>query len=249
MKKSIKDSQINYLINTVKNNYISDVEIDNRKLSVTKNGSTSTVDLGYPDASESNAGLLTSTDFTKLKKIPENAEANQNAFAAIKFNEMAVMADTATDIMHITSGDNISFDVDESGESIVIKAENTTYENATPTEAGLMAPEDKIKLDSLSNNIYTQNDEPTDAPIGSLWVDMDSIGGAGGSVELDGSLTKEGMAADAKAVGDTLQKYALKNELGEFLPKVTTANNGQFLRVLNGVWTVSSIANAEEASF
>lgn len=79
-----------------------------------------------------------------------------------------------------------------------------------------------------------------------VWKDISS---GGSNIELDNTMTIEGMAADAKAVGDALQKYALKNELGEFLPKVTTANDGQFLRVLGGVWTVSSIANAEEASF
>lgn len=33
------------------------------------------------------------------------------------------------------------------------------------------------------------------------------------------------------------------------LPSVTTANNGAFLRVVNGTWAVSTMANAEEASF
>lgn len=33
------------------------------------------------------------------------------------------------------------------------------------------------------------------------------------------------------------------------LPSVTTANNGQFLRVVNGVWTAVTIPNAEEATF
>ena len=33
------------------------------------------------------------------------------------------------------------------------------------------------------------------------------------------------------------------------IPEVTEDNEGDFLRVVNGVWAVSSIANAEEASF
>ena len=35
----------------------------------------------------------------------------------------------------------------------------------------------------------------------------------------------------------------------EGVPTVTTANNGQFLRVVNGAWAASTVPNAEEASF
>ena len=33
------------------------------------------------------------------------------------------------------------------------------------------------------------------------------------------------------------------------LPTVTTANNGQFLRVVNGAWAAATVPSAEEASF
>ena len=35
----------------------------------------------------------------------------------------------------------------------------------------------------------------------------------------------------------------------EGVPTVTTANNGQFLRVVNGTWAAATVPNAEEASF
>ena len=35
----------------------------------------------------------------------------------------------------------------------------------------------------------------------------------------------------------------------EGVPTITTANNGQFLRVVNGAWAASTVPNAEEASF
>lgn len=40
-----------------------------------------------------------------------------------------------------------------------------------------------------------------------------------------------------------------KGDTGAGVPAVTTANNGQFLRVVNGVWAASTVPNAEEASF
>ena len=42
---------------------------------------------------------------------------------------------------------------------------------------------------------------------------------------------------------------ALITKMGEGIPTVTTANNGQFLRVVNGAWAASTVPNAEEASF
>ena len=35
----------------------------------------------------------------------------------------------------------------------------------------------------------------------------------------------------------------------EGTPTVTTANNGQFLRVVNGAWAAATVPSAEEASF
>jgi hypothetical protein len=49
--------------------------------------------------------------------------------------------------------------------------------------------------------------------------------------------------------------YASKDDVNNALvqsgnlPVVTTDNNGAFLRVVNGVWAVDNIPNAEEASF
>ena len=40
-----------------------------------------------------------------------------------------------------------------------------------------------------------------------------------------------------------------KGDPGAGVPTVTTANNGQFLRVVNGAWAASTVPNAEEASF
>ena len=36
---------------------------------------------------------------------------------------------------------------------------------------------------------------------------------------------------------------------GSSLPDVTTADNGKFLRVVEGQWAASTVPNAEEASF
>ena len=50
-------------------------------------------------------------------------------------------------------------------------------------------------------------------------------------------------------IGGTSQADAIELGTGSGLPDITAADNGSFLRVVNGEWTVSSIASAEEASF
>ena len=53
--------------------------------------------------------------------------------------------------------------------------------------------------------------------------------------------------------GSRMEAYlmALITKMGEggSVPTVTTANNGQFLRVVDGAWAASTVPNAEEASF
>ena len=54
------------------------------------------------------------------------------------------------------------------------------------------------------SDIYVQNEEPIDAPDGALWVDLDEDETVEPSINLDSSLTLDGYAADAKAVGDAI---------------------------------------------
>lgn len=61
------------------------------------------------------------------------------------------------------------------------------------------------------------------------------------------------MAVDNIARG--MAAKALENQGGgggtgeNSLPDVTTADNGKFLRVVEGQWAASTVPNAEEASF
>lgn len=99
-----------------------------------------------------------------------------------------------------------------------------------------------------------------------IWKEI--VGGGSssgnGTVELDATLTKSGMAADAKAVGDAIDALDTivavdenndgNVELGTIfennkLPLTTANDNGKFLKVVNGVPAWVAISNAEEASF
>ena len=62
-------------------------------------------------------------------------------------------------------------------------------------------------LDSLGSEIYTQAEEPVDAKDGALWVDTDEKAHA---AQLDTTLSVEGAAADAAAVGEAVKNATVK---------------------------------------
>lgn len=54
---------------------------------------------------------------------------------------------------------------------------------------------------------------------------------------------------DIHITADERTRWNAATEDREELPSVSTSDNGKFLRVINGVWTVSSINNANGVSF
>lgn len=90
-----------------------------------------------------------------------------------------------------------------------------------------------IKVGASGNSgIYVQNEEPNEAPVGTLWVDTDE------NVEenIDDTLTKSGFAADAYATGQRINAItptligALPTyEQGEFTDADTIYDAGLYL--------------------
>ena len=76
-------------------------------------------------------------------------EANQNAFTTVKVGTTDLVADSKTDTLTITAGNNITLTPTASSDSFSIAATNTTYSNATSSAAGLMSAADKQTLDGL----------------------------------------------------------------------------------------------------
>ena len=57
------------------------------------------------------------------------------------------------------------------------------------------------------------------------------------------------LKSDPTADKEAATKKYVDDKTGVLLPTVSSADNGKFLRVVDGTWSASSISNAEEASF
>lgn len=107
-----------------------------------KIGDTSIVSSGIatiPTSSSSATGLMTSTQYSKLDGIASGAEVNQNAFSTVKVAGTSLAADSKTDTLTITAGDNVTLTPTASSDSFTIAATDTTYSDftgATSSSAG-----------------------------------------------------------------------------------------------------------------
>ena len=134
---------------------------------------------------------------------------------------------------------------DEINETITVDAE-LSGSSVNPVQNKVITEiiddiNNRLDIDSI---IYVQDDEPAGAEVGSVWIDMDesTLVGVSGSanIELDQTLTIEGMAADAKSVGDGL---ATKQN-------IITGDAGQFVVIGDdGNVTTKTILYAEEDEF
>ena len=76
----------------------------------------------YSDATTSVAGLMSTTDKTKLNGIASGAEVNQNTFSNIKVGSSIVEADSKTDTLELVAGSSISLIPDTTNDKVTINA-------------------------------------------------------------------------------------------------------------------------------
>lgn len=92
---------------------------------------------------------------------------------------------------------------------------------------------DNVEIGEGGEIIYKQTEEPENAPVGSLWVDLDEY--AGGQLfkqpEEPSTATEGDLWVDTDAEDGGIPRNLI-------LPEVTIENEGQILRVVNGVWTL-----------
>jgi len=130
----------------------------------------SATDTTYSVATQSDAGLMSASDKTKLDGIATGA------------NNYVLPEATAQVLGGVKQGTNVSIAADGT-----ISATDTTYTDATQSDAGLMSATDKTKLDGIDNNAnnYTLP-AATSSTLGGVIV------GSGISVAADGTISVSG---------------------------------------------------------
>lgn len=132
-------------------------------------------DTTYSEASTSAAGLMSTSDKTKLNGIATGAEVNQNAFSNVKVGSTTVAADAKTDTLELVAGTNITLTPDTANDKITITATDTTYSDAVANgDSGLMSGADKAKLNGIATGAEVNQNAFSNIKVGSATVAADA---------------------------------------------------------------------------
>ena len=181
----IATSANNYSLPTASASVLGGIKIGTN-LSIDGSGVVSSADTTYSDATQSVAGLMSTSDKTKLDGIDTNA------------NNYSLPTASSSTLGGIKVGTNLSID----GNS-VLSSTNTTYSNATTSVAGLMSTADKTKLDGIDNNANNYSlPNASGATLGGIKVGTDLTIDQNGVLSVQGGFVLESQAiAYAIALG------------------------------------------------
>lgn len=147
----------------------------------------------YSNATTSAAGLMSSTDKSKLNGIATGAQVNQNAFSNIKVGDVTIAADTTTDTLELVAGANITLTPNSTDDKVVIAA-------SLPAEF----------IEVVEDGLYNIDANYTVEPTGSVIV-----GGGGSSSNPDLSDLTARVAALETVLGNTSNKSITFNLIEE----------------------------------
>lgn len=214
---------------------------DNKKYDLRDKRITDT-DTGI--ATQSANGLLSSGDKKKLDGIASGAEVNQNAFSNIKIGNTTISADSKTDTVELTAGNNITLTPDATNDKITIAATdtNTTYTFKGGTNQFTVTPSNGTAqtvsvTPSIANNV-TGSD---------LTANTIILGNGNSGVKKSGKTIVTTLGSDdttlptSKAVKDAInalpEPMIFKGTLGKdgtitSLPAAASGNNGFTYKVV-----------------
>ena len=92
----------------------------------------------HSDATTSASGFMSSTDKAKLDGIAPGAEVNQNAFSNVTVGSTTISADSKTDTLTLTAGNNITLTPDAANDKITI---SSSYVAASASTSGIVTTE------------------------------------------------------------------------------------------------------------
>lgn len=136
-------------------------------------------------------GLMSSVDKTKLNGIATGAEVNQNAFSNIAIGSSTIAADTKTDTLTLTAGNNIALtpNISTDAVTIAVSGASSVGNNANvPTGAAVQS--------YVTGLGYTKN-------TGTVTKVVAGTGLAGGTITTTGTLSLASGVVTAGSAGPT----------------------------------------------
>ena len=118
---------------------------------------------GYVSEGATLGGAFSALDEAVKNAIAGGGEVNQNAFSNVVVGSTTVEADSKTDSLELVAGENVTITPDASKDQIKF---SVNYNNATQSKAGLLASEDKTKLDGIA--------EGAEVNVQSDWTNTDT---------------------------------------------------------------------------
>lgn len=168
-------------------------------------GSATSLAFALKNATTSLAGLMSSSDKTKLDGIATGAEVNQNAFSNVKVGSTTVAADSKTDTLELAGGYGVLLTPDATNDKIYIEGNhsfNIQGDNNGYTQVGYGA---YLTIEGgshiITNRYVNQDDEPY------INIAVSGVGSANGICPLNAS-TKIDSAYLPSYVDDVVEAYA-----------------------------------------
>lgn len=176
-----------------------------------------------------------------------------------RLNALADSDDTTLDqlsevVAYIKSNRSLIEDITTSKVSVADIIDNLTTNAANKPLSAAQGVAIKALIDAITiptalpnPNALTFTGAVTGRYDGSAPLEVEIPSGGGGLTVTNTATI--GQIIKVSAVDENGQPTEWEAVDMEGVPTVTTANNGQFLRVVNGAWAASTVPNAEEASF
>lgn len=140
--------------------------------------------------------------------------SSANSYGSVKVGATTIEADSASDMIEIVAGENVTLTPDAANGKVTITAEDTTYDPATPStsgvggSAGLMSASDKEKLNGIEEGAeanvqadWEEDDTASDAYIANK-PDLGDAAAKGVSTDVESDKTSDAKLPTAKAVAD-----------------------------------------------
>ena len=222
----------------------------------------------YNKATKSSDGLMAKEDKAKLDGIEESAQKNVDAYSNVDVDHGSngtTGAINIQDTLSLLSGDNVKVEVvvDSSGggdgNSIKFSATDTTYNDATQSEHGLMTATDKTKLDGLptgtelentyaDKNSYLKKKDATLTYVSKTSLSTE-LAHYAKKTDITNMYVYKGSVADASKLPTTGQQvgwvYNLESASVYGGTGMNVAWNGEAWDPLGEIFTITAITNAE----